>query len=578
MEKQMTGYPSVDKPWLKYYSKELINASLPEYTIFEYLEKNNKDYLSDIALIYFGREITYGELFENIDKTAAAFLKAGVKEKEIVTVALPSIPEAYYCVYALNKIGAVANMIHPLAGKDETVHYLNEVKSRFAVIFDGAYNNLANDINRTTVERVIVTSPADSMPIALKIGYNLRAKKQKNDGKIFQNWKEFIREGNGVVVKAANKDCHEMAIISHTGGTTGEPKGVMCSDQGCNSLMWQLLCNFQFDRQECSLCVLPPFINYSLLESVMAMLAEGIKVVLLPKYEPLKFDKYLEKYHPNEVLSIPAYWEAMLKIPQIGKKDMSCFKHLYAGGESMATDVKEAIDTLISSCGAKTKLYICLGSTEMIAGATITYDESYVPGGVGIPMVKVNCKIIDPESGREMTYNEEGEICFSGETMMLGYYNLPEATEEIVKLDENGTRWLHTGDVGYITEDGNIFVTGRIKRIVMTKGKDQQITKIFPDRVEKVLYEHPAVDLCCVIGVPNEQRINYPKAFIVLKKEAEASEETTKSIIELCKNKLPGYMVPDEIEYRTELPRTERGKVDFKALEKQVQAGLEPPQ
>ena len=287
----MIGYPSIDKPWMKYYSDKIINSSSPECTIYEYLEKKNKDYPSDIALIYPGRKITYRELFKNIDKTAAAFQKAGVKEKEIVTVALPSIPEAFYCVYALNKIGAVANMIHPLAGRNETINYLNEVKSRFAVIFDGAYKNLANDIQMTSIERVIVASPADSLTIPLKIAYNHKVKKQKLDGKVFQNWKDFIFEGKGTIVKAAKKDCREMAIISHTGGTTGEPKGVMCSDLGCNSLMWQLLCNFHFDRQECSLCVLPPFINYSLIESVMAMLAEGIKVALIPKYEPLKFDK-----------------------------------------------------------------------------------------------------------------------------------------------------------------------------------------------------------------------------------------------------------------------------------------------
>lgn len=570
MNKETTGYPSIDKPWLKYYSEEIINSSSPEFTIYEYLEKKNRDYPTDIALIYAGREITYRELFENIDKTAAAFLNAGVKEKEIVTVALPSIPEAFYCVYALNKIGAVANMIHPLAGQNDTINYLNEVNSRIAVIFDGAYKNLEYCINKTSVKKVIVASPADSLPFSLRIAYHIKVGKRKYNGEIFQNWKQFIDEGKRTVVKAAKKDCHELAIISHTGGTTGEPKGVMCSDLGCNSLMWQLLCNFQFDRQECSLNVLPPFINYSLIESVMAMLAEGIKVVLIPKYEPMKFDKYLEKYHPNEILSIPAYWEAILKIPGIKKKDMSCFRHLYAGGESMAADVKEAIDSLISSCGAKTKLYICLGSTEMIAGATITYDNSYVPGSVGIPMVKVNCKIADPESGHEMSYYEEGEICFSGETMMLGYYNHPEATEEIVKMDENGNKWLHTGDVGYISEDGNIFVTGRIKRILMTKGKDEQITKIFPDRIEKVLYEHPAVDLCCVVGIADKQRINYPKAFIILKKGIEESEETTTSIIKFCKSKLPGYMVPDEVEYRNELPRTSRGKIDYKALEKEA--------
>ena len=276
---KQTGYPSVDKPWLKYYSEESINAPLPECTIYEYMFENNKNYPSDIAILYLGRKITYKELMENIDKTAAAYLKAGVKEKDIVTIALPSIPEALYCVYALNKIGAVANMIHPLAGREETLGYFNEVQSRIAVIFGGAYDAIANDMDKTSVEKVIVASVAESLPIALKIAYRLKTKQPALDEKVFVSWKSFIQEGRGTTVTAVKKDCHEMAIISHTGGTTGEPKGVMCSDYNCNSLMWQLLFNFQFNRQETSLSVLPPFINYSLLESMMAMLAVGFKVV-----------------------------------------------------------------------------------------------------------------------------------------------------------------------------------------------------------------------------------------------------------------------------------------------------------
>ena len=245
-KEKLTGYPSIDKPWLKYYSEEAINAPLPECTIYEYLMENNRDYPDDIALLYLGRKIKYGELFRQIDRTADAFSALGVKPGEIVTVALPSIPEALYCVYALNKIGAVANMIHPLAGKEETLFYFNEVQSRIAVIFDGAYAAIADDIGKSSVEKVIVASPADSLPVALRVAYKLKVKAPFLDGKVFQSWKAFIREGKNTPVKAVKKDCHEMAIISHTGGTTGEPKGVMCSDLGCNSLMWQLLCNFQF--------------------------------------------------------------------------------------------------------------------------------------------------------------------------------------------------------------------------------------------------------------------------------------------------------------------------------------------
>jgi len=385
-------------------------------------------------------------------------------------------------------------------------------------------------------------------------------------GRRFVSWKNFIQAGRDTEVNLVKKDCHEMAIISHTGGTTGEPKGVMCSDYGCNALMVQLLCNFEFDRQECSLNVLPPFVNYSLLESIMAMLAVGISVILIPKYIPEYFAKYIKKYRPNQILSIPAYWEVLLKIKNIERVDMSCFKHLYAGGEKMDLGMEEKINQLIQNCGSNTKLYNCMGATEMMAGATVIYDNCYVPGSVGIPMVRVGCKIVEPESEKEISYYEEGEICFSGATVMDGYYNNPEATDAVIKKHRDRERWFHTGDLGYINEDGVIFVTGRIKRIIMTKGNDGQVTKLFPDRIEKVIYSHPMVDLCCVIGVSDSKRINYPKAYIV-PKERDGKENIKEEILKICKHNLPEYMVPEEIEFIDNLPRTPRGKVDYRKFE-----------
>ena len=555
---------------MKYYSEKAIHTTIPECSIYEYMYQNNKDYPQDIALNYVGRKMTYASLFENIDKTAAAFVNLGVTEHEIVTIALPSIPEALYCVYALNKIGAVANMIHPLAGRSETIHYINEVQSRVVIIFDKTYETLKDITEESSAEQVIVASPGDSLSLPLKIAYTRKVKRPHLDGKVFLDWQDFIKNGKNSVIPDYKKDCHRTAIISHTGGTTGVPKGVMCSDVSCNSLMWQIVCNLEYDRQEICMAVLPPFVNYSLVESMMGMLAVGFQVVLLPKYEPDQFVKYVRKYHPNDILSIPPYWEALLNIKDIEKEDLSCLKHLIYGGEAMSKETEEAINNLLHRCGAKTELCKGIGATEMVGGATVSYKGCNPPDSVGIPMVHTNCKIVIPGTTEELTYYEEGEICFSGDTLMLGYYNNKEATDEAIQLHSDGHRWLHTGDIGYISEDGILFVTGRIKRILMTKDDDGQVTKLFPERIEKVVSTNPAVDLCCVVGVPNENRINYPKAFVILNEEDEQPEEIRRSILTTCKSALPEYMVPDEIEFRSELPRTERGKVDYRALEEEV--------
>ena len=461
-------------------------------------------------------------------------------------------------------------MIHPLAGKNETINYINEVHSRIVVIFDGAYKTIADDIGKTSAEMVIVASPADSLPFILKGAYYLKVSKPQYDGRLFQEWKRFIQKGERTTAITVKKDCHELAIISHTGGTTGEPKGVMCSDYNANALMHQIVCNFKYNRQGVSLVVLPPFVNYSLIEAMMAMFAIGYQVALIPNYKPFEFAQYVKKYRPNIILSIPAYWEAILKIDGIERFDMSCFEQIYAGGETISKENEEAINQVLEKCGSKTSLLKGMGSTEMTGGATQTYVNCNIPGSVGIPLVKVDCKIVEPETMEELSYLKEGEICFSGPTLMMGYFNKPEETAAIVKTHTDGCRWLHTGDLGYFDLNGVLYVTGRIKRIFMTKGRDGSTTKIFPDRIEKVLYSEASVDLCCAVGIPDETRINYPKAIIVLKNGVEKSEGTKQKILNTCRSHLPGYMVPDEIEFRDELPRTARGKVDYRALEQEA--------
>ncbi len=566
-----TGYPSVDKPWLKYYSEEAIKGQLPECTIYEYLWINNKDYPKDIAIDYYGRRVTFGELFDSIDSTAKGFAAIGVKKGDIVTVALPSIPEALYVIYALNRLGAVANMIHPLAGRKEILHYIQETESRIVVVFDGAYEIIGQSIGETCVEHAVVVSAADSLPKGRKMLYSMKQKRVKLPaGSPYTHWKHFIRSGKNVILPDVKKDPHEMAVISHTGGTTGDPKGVMCSDVSINALIYQIVLNFEYTRQETCLVVLPPFVNYSLIESMLAMLHIGFTVALIPQYIPLKFGEYIKKYKPYVIFSIPAYWEALLKIRNIESVDMSCLRYCLYGGEAMGNDAETEINALLQKCSSRGRLFKGIGSTEMMAAATATYENCNEIGSAGVPLVWVNCKITEPDTLNELSYNQEGEICFTGPTLMLGYYHKPDETNEVVKLHADGYKWLHTGDIGYINENGTVYITGRIKRIIMTRGNDGNITKMFPDRIEKAIYRHPGVEQCCVIGVPDEGRINYPKAFVVLKNKNQ-TDHVKDEIREKCAWDLPTYMIPEEIQFVNDMPRTPRGKIDYRALEKNFQ-------
>lgn len=575
-EKTLTGYPSIDKPWLKYYSEEAINSPLPECTVYEYLYEDNKDYPKDIALEYLGRKITYGELFAHIDECVKSLTALNVKQDDIVTIALPSIPEAIYLVYALNKMGAVANMIHPLAGENEIVHYLNEVHSDVTVLFEGTYNIVKNSLQKTSIKKAVVVSAGDSLPFGIKQLYMLKNKLPKFtvDG-MLMNWKQFIRLGHDITITPVKKDSSTMAIISHTGGTTGEPKGVMLSDSNINALIWQLDKNFKNQRQEKNLVVLPPFVNYSLVHAMLLPLTMGLQVTLIPKYEADKFDVYIKRYRPNHISSIPPYLEALLSNEKLKGMDLSCIKTIAYGGEAMNLQKEQEVNMLLSAGGSSAKVSKGLGSTEMVGAATTTREECNTIGNVGIPLARVNCKIVEPETFDELSYNQIGEICFAGNTLMIGYYNNREATDAIIKYHPDGIRWMHTGDLGYVTEDGVVIITGRIKKIVMTIGKDGNVTKMFPDRIEKTIMKHPAVALCCVIGIPNEVRVNYPRAYVILNEGSEGNQQITAALIELCKDELPEYMIPEEIVYRNDFPRTSRGKVDYRALEQEAQIELE---
>ncbi len=569
-------YPSIDKPWLKYYPNEAISAPLPQCTIYEYLYKNNKDYPNDIALEYMGSKITYGKMFAHIDDCVKSLTSLGVKIGDIVTIALPSIPEALYMVYALNKMGAVANMIHPLAGENEIVHYLNEVNGDVAVLFEGTYSIVKNSLHTTSLKKAVIVSAGDSLPFGIKQLYMLKNKLPKfsSDGMLI-NWKQFVNLGHDASVVPVKKDSSKMAIISHTGGTTGEPKGVMLSDNNINALMWQLNVNFKNQRQEKNLVVLPPFVNYSLVHSMLLPLTLGLQVTLIPKYEADKFDEYVRKYRPNHISSIPPYLEALLTNETLKKMDLSCIKTIAYGGEAMNLQKEEEVNNLLRACGSNAKISKGLGSTEMVGAATTTREECNTIGNVGIPLARVNCKIVEPETFDEVSYNQIGEICFSGNTLMIGYYNNQEATDAIIKYHPDGIRWMHTGDLGYLTEDGVVVITGRIKKIVMTIGKDGNVTKMFPDRIEKVLMKNPAVSLSCVIGIPDEVRVNYPRAYVILNEGYAESQQTTETLLAHCKDELPEYMIPEEIIYRNDFPRTSRRKVDYRALEREAQKEME---
>ena len=567
---QTTGYPSIDKPWRKFFTEEVMNTELPKQTMFEYIYEANKGYEDKIAIEYLDmKPVTYGQLWEHIETVAKSLTALGVKPGEIVTVAMPNIPEFVYLAYAINRIGAVINIIHPLPGEQELHLYLEEAQSRFFFMFDGTYNLIKDSLKDTPVQTAVVISPAQSLSGIKRTIYKW-TKFPKLDKSMCLTWDQFIDAGDGVIPAFYRKDPDTMAVISHTGGTTGEPKGCMLSDTNENAVAFQVRLSFpgaDTIRGKCMLVVLPPFVNYSFCNAYHEGMGMGMKLGLIPNYEGGKYHEYHKRHQTAVINSIPQMCQGMLHEEELKDMDLSSLEYIAIGGEAMDKDLELQFNEFLKEHGAKMTATKGYGCTEFSSVISFTYPEVNFPNSVGVPMPMVTIKVVEPGTTDELPYGEVGEVCVTGPSLMLGYYKNQEETDNIIKIHPDGQRWLHMGDLGKIGPDGVLVITGRIKRILATLGPDGNPTKMFPDRIEKAIRRCEDVELCCVVGVRDDERMFIPKAFIELKDPSLDKEKVQANIIEKCKEKLPDYQIPQIFEFVDELPRTPRGKVDYRQLE-----------
>ncbi len=562
-QQNLTGYPSIDKPWLKYYSEEAINAPLPECTIYEYLWENNKDHLDDVALIYFGKKITYCELFRNIDKTAASLVSLGVKQGDYVAVCMASTPEAVYTIYALNKIGAIPDLLDPRSNSDDYRFFLQEANSGVLVTIDSSLSKFKAIREYTNLHTIVSVSPASSLSPIKQFLYS-RANKTGKKGSL--SWKQFIESGVKAT-KSCNSNGADIAAIVHTGGTTGVPKGVMLSNKAINSIAHQYRMMAHYDRSQMLLDIIPPFASYGLCTSIHMPLSLGLSVTLIPKFNPDEFGDLIIKYKPNYVMGVPSFWLSLLNNKKFEDYDLSFLVCAACGGDSMDSTSEKALNGFFVSHGANIMVDKGYGMSEMSATAVSCYGTVNQLGSVGIPMISNNICIVDPDSGDELSYDHEGEVCLSGPGMMLEYFKNEELTNQAIKTHLDGIQWLHTGDLGHVTKDGFLFHDGRIKRMFVRYDG----FKIYPEAVEKVIAQHSAVNMCAVVGSLVPDLGIMPVAFVVMNQGViDPKDSIADEIMDLCKEDLAERAVPDKIVFVDELPLTSLGKVDYRALEKEA--------
>lgn len=569
-EKKLTGYPSIDKPWLKYYSEEAINAPLPECTIYEYLWENNKDHFDDVALIYFGKKITYKKLFLLIDKTACAFAGIGVKKGDVCTVVSLSCVNSIVIFYALNKIGAISNYINVIASETEFQSYFDEAKSKCVITMDLFAEKALRAGIQSGVEKIITFSLSEYMPYSVKVGYKMKMPQidtsYLSDNRFIQ-WSDFLKFADSVSNIECGHDRNSVSIWAHTGGTTGFPKTVLLTDKAYNAVAMQYMKSMAHKRGEVFLNIIVPFVVYGMLTCMHMPLCLGLTVVIIPKFEAKDWNKYIIKYRPNHIAGIPSYFSPMLQDEKLKSVDCSCIITLAAGGDGLNEQLENELNGFLQSHDSKAQLIKGYGMTEICSSAITAFGDYSKVGSVGIPLVKNNIKVFDNEKKCECKYGEIGEILLSSPSLMVCYKDNKKETKSLITTDDTGTKWIHTEDLGYVDEQGFLFLLGRMKR-VMFVGPEGMAYKVFPKKIEDVIVSVSGISEAYVISANNGNGFA-PKAYLVINPGmAKSEDEIVDMVRNACDEQLPEYLRPFDYVVLEELPKTSVGKVDYQVLEK----------
>jgi len=534
----------------------------PDLSIYGFLRSNSEKRYNLTALNYFGKKFTYKTLIENIIRTSKALKALGVKKGDKVSICLPNIPEAIYTFYAINRIGAVANMIHPMSAENEIVHYLTVSGSRFVIGLDLSIPRLVKAINRSNVERFVVVSVKESMPLMIRTAYSIKVKKIEMPSDSI-SWKEFIKLADNITddeeITIDKEDC---AAILYSGGTTGKPKGIMLSNYNFNVLAIQSIdaCGNFFEGTKI-LSVMPIFHGFGLGVCIHTALYAGGEAIILPSFKASEFHKLLFKYKPNVIAAVPAVYESFLKSNVFEGKDLSFLQCIISGGDSLSVNTKKKMDELLRSCNCNTEVREGYGQTECVTGSCLLPEGVSRPGSCGLPYADTFYKIIDINTGAELPSGETGEIILRGPSVMIGYLNDPEETNKTLEKRDDGYTWLHTGDMGYIDEEGYVYFKQRLKRMIISGGYN-----IYPQVIENVIDSNPNVLMCAVIGMPDQVMGELCKAFIEFKDQDIDKDRELEAIkAEVSKN-VARYAQPREYIIVDHLPRTLVGKIAYNDL------------
>ena len=565
-------------PWKAHLGEVPFHLDYFDGTMFERVESVARQYPNNTAFDFMGRATTYRQLTAEVERCAKALRTIGIRENDRVTIAMPNCPQAVCLFYAVNLVGGVANMIHPLSAEKEIEFYLNESESVLAITLDQFYHKFERIRQNTRVVNIVIASVKDALSKPIRAGYMLtegrKIEKIPADAPVLR-WKDFMRLSRCCYYQSfrVKRRPEDPAVILYSGGTTGTTKGIVLTNRNFNALAQQITAtNPMFRPGDRMLAAMPLFHGFGLGVCIHSMLANGGRCILIPRFTAQSYAKQIVKYKCNFIAGVPTLYEALLRLKSMDHADLSSLKGVFSGGDSLSVELKKKFDKFLYDHKAVIQVREGYGTTETVTACCLTPPHMHKEGSIGLPFPDTYIKIVRPGTDEELPYGEEGEILLAGPTVMKEYMKHPEETAQTLRAHADGLTWVYTGDLGTMDEEGFVFFRGRAKRMIITSGYN-----VYPAQLENLLDANELVQMSCVIGVPDAYKMQKVKAFVKLNPNVPANEETRRAILDYCRKHVAKYAMPYDVEFRADLPKTLVGKVAYRVLEEEELAKQKKP-